>query len=215
MTDPRVAEFEVRHHCRLLGRLGPGVGQDGFVQRSDRLTAVKFFDRADRFAREREVYVLLRDKGIHDVAGHRVLRLINVAEDLLAIEMSIVERPFVLDFAGAKRPEKVPDFEQHVIDEHLQHLQDLFGDRLGRCRPCSRDVQAADGVRAPRYSSGQHRRLPTAPERVAQRKWLACHRDTAAANLPNQPNSSPRSAGLGSCAGRLSNRFIRLQVAIA
>src|SRR5689334_7847536 len=109
MTDPRIAEYQARHHCRLLGPLGPGVGQDGFVRRSDRLTAVRFFDRADRFARERDVYLVLRDKGIHDIAGHRVPRLIAVAEDLLALEISIVERPFVLDFAGAKRPEEVPD----------------------------------------------------------------------------------------------------------
>jgi len=45
------------------------------------------------------------------------------------IEMAIVERPFVLDFAGAKRPEEVPDFEQHVIDEHLEHVRELFGGR--------------------------------------------------------------------------------------
>ena len=46
-----------------------------------------------------------------------------------AIEMTIVERPFALDFAGAKRPAEVPDFEQHVLDEHLQRVQELFGDR--------------------------------------------------------------------------------------
>ena len=132
MTDPRVTEYEMRYGCRLLGLLGPGPGQDGFVCRSDRLTAVKFFERVDRFHREREVYELLYARGIDDVAGHRVPRLFGVAEELRAIEMSIVERPFLLDFAGAKRPEEVPDFEQHVLDEHLEHLRELFGDQIGR-----------------------------------------------------------------------------------
>lgn len=50
-------------------------------------------------------------------------------ERLLAIEMTIVERPFVLDFAGAKRPSEVPDFEAHVLEEHQDRIVELFGDR--------------------------------------------------------------------------------------
>ena len=129
MADPRIDEYERRHHCRLLGSLGLGSGQDGFVLRSDRLTAVKFFDRTERFHRELEVYRVLLDKDIHDVAGHRVPTLIDSDEELRAIEMTIVERPFLLDFAGAKRPQEAPHFEQHVLDEHVRHLQELFGER--------------------------------------------------------------------------------------
>jgi len=133
MIDPRIREYETRHDCRLLGRLGPGAGQDGFVQRSDRFTAVKFFDRADRFSRELEVYHVinaeLHQKGIHVVAGHNVPELMVEDRTLLAIEMTIVERPFVLDFAGAKRPEEVPDFEQHVLDDYIEHLKELFDSR--------------------------------------------------------------------------------------
>jgi hypothetical protein len=62
MADTRTGEYEGRHRCRLLGLIGPGPGQDGFVMRSDRLTAVKFFDRTDRFNRELEVYQVLRDR---------------------------------------------------------------------------------------------------------------------------------------------------------
>lgn len=129
MADPRIPEYESRHHCRLLGPLGPGPGQDGFVRRSEQLTAVQFFDAAARFRREVEVYQILRAREIRDVAGHRVPRLINVDQDLRAIEMSIVERPFVLDFAGAKLPHEVPDFDADVIEEHHRHLQELFGSR--------------------------------------------------------------------------------------
>jgi hypothetical protein len=129
MADTRIGEYEGRHRCRLLGLIGPGPGQDGFVMRSDRLTAVKFFDRTDRFNRELEVYQVLRDRDIHDIAGHRVPTLIRSDDGLRAIEMTIVERPFVLDFAGAKRPEEVPDFEQHVLDDHYEHLRELFDSR--------------------------------------------------------------------------------------
>jgi hypothetical protein len=43
----------------MLGVLGSGPGQDGFVMQSDRATAVKFFDRIERFQRELQVYQLL------------------------------------------------------------------------------------------------------------------------------------------------------------
>ena len=129
MTDPRIDEYRLRHQCPFQGFLGPGPGQDGFVLRTYRATAVKFFDRPARFARELEVYQVLRNKGIREVAGHRVPYLYGSDDALLTLELTIVERPFVLDFAGAKLPHEVPDFEQHVIDEHVEHLQELFGDQ--------------------------------------------------------------------------------------
>jgi len=58
-----------------------------------------------------------------------VPRLFDADEALRAIEMSIVARPFLLDFAGARRADEVPDFGQEVMDEHFDHLRDLFGDR--------------------------------------------------------------------------------------
>jgi hypothetical protein len=130
MIDPRISEYETKYACRLIGRLGPGSGQDGFVKQSDRATAVKFFDRADRFRRELEVYEVLAARGIQIVAGHSVPELFDSDGLLRTIEMTIVERPFVLDFAGAKRPHEVPDFEPHVLEEHYEHLQELFGDRF-------------------------------------------------------------------------------------
>ena len=97
--------------------------------RSDRNTAVKFFDRPDRFRRELEVYQVLSDKEIYQIAGHNVPEMYEWDEAALAIEMTIVERPFILDFAGAKYLDEVPDFEQHVIDEHVEHIQELFGEQ--------------------------------------------------------------------------------------
>ncbi|HET6252080.1 MAG TPA: hypothetical protein VFE47_30625 [Tepidisphaeraceae bacterium] len=129
MADPRIKEYEARHQCRFPGLLSPGPGQDGFVLRSDRFTAVKFFDRTERFSRELEVYQVLRERGITEVAGHWVPILRDWDEELHAIEMTVVERPFVLDFAGAKLPHEIPDFEQHVMDEHMEHLQELFGEQ--------------------------------------------------------------------------------------
>jgi hypothetical protein len=131
MIDPRINAYELQHNCRLLGILGPGPGQDGFVCRSDRFSAVKFFDRRERFERELEVYRILRAKGTARIADHNVPALLNSDQALLAIEMTIVERPFVLDFAGAKRPHEVPDFDEEILAEHQERMREMFGERLG------------------------------------------------------------------------------------
>lgn len=96
---------------------------------SSAITAVKFFDRQDRFKRESDVYSLLLDKDIRNVGGHNIPRLLNVVPNLEVLEMTIVERPFVLDFAGAKLPHEVPDFGEEIMAEHYEHLRELFGDR--------------------------------------------------------------------------------------
>jgi len=63
------------------------------------------------------------------MAGHNVPELILEDGELKAIEISIVQRPFVLDFAGAKLPHEVPDFDEEIMAEHHEHLRELFGER--------------------------------------------------------------------------------------
>jgi hypothetical protein len=130
MIDPRIAVYALKYDCQLQGFLGAGPGQDGFVLRSDRFSAVKFFDRRERFERELEVYLILSAKGTQCIADHNVPRLLDFDDALLAIEMTIVERPFVLDFAGAKRPHEVPDFDEEIIAEHQERMREMFGGRL-------------------------------------------------------------------------------------
>jgi hypothetical protein len=129
MDISRIKTFESRYGIRLLHPLGLGPGQDGVVFQSNRMTAVKFFDRPDRFVRELEVYRVLRAKGIRLAGEHNVPELIQEDIELRAIEMTIVAPPFILDFAGAKLPHEVPDFDEEIMAEHHDRLRDLFGDR--------------------------------------------------------------------------------------
>jgi hypothetical protein len=112
-----------------IDQLGVGVGQDGTVWRTAEHTAVKFFDRTERYQRELDVYRLLTSRQIIRIADHHVPQFILSDGDLLVIEMTIVTRPFVLDFAGAKLPHEVPDFGDEIMAEHYDHLRELFGDR--------------------------------------------------------------------------------------
>ena len=125
----RIIAYQQASLQKLIGYLGPGPGQDGVVMESSAFTAVKLFDRQDRFTREAEVYRLLLARGIQTVAGHNVPRLLNVLPSLMVLEMTIVQRPFILDFAGAKLPHEVPDFGEEIMAEHHDHLRELFDDR--------------------------------------------------------------------------------------
>lgn len=42
--------------------------------------------------------------------------------------MSIVDRPYLLDFASARGPAEVPDFEPHVLEDYYDGLREKFGD---------------------------------------------------------------------------------------
>jgi hypothetical protein len=125
----RIAAYTQLTGQYLAGYLGPGPGQDGFVMESSKMTAVKFFDRKQRFTREAEVYSVLRTKGIQIIEGHNIPRLLNIVPNLAVLEISVVDRPFILDFAGAKLPHEVPDFDEEIMAEHHEHLRELFGDR--------------------------------------------------------------------------------------
>jgi hypothetical protein len=129
MTDPRIAKYETNYQCELDGYFGHGPGQDGFVLRSDRMTAVKFFDQSHRFNRELEVYQILLLRKIEMIAGHTVPVLYDFDVEMLAIEMTVVDRPFILDFASARLPHEMPDFEPHVMEEHFKRIDELYGNR--------------------------------------------------------------------------------------
>ncbi len=63
------------------------------------------------YRRERCIYERLREIGVATILDFNVPQLIRFDDDLRIIEMSIVTRPFVLDFAGAylDAPPEFPD----------------------------------------------------------------------------------------------------------
>jgi hypothetical protein len=90
--------------------------------------AVKFHVREEAYMRERDVYVRLTELGIHAVEGFNVPEFLGVDDELFAIEMTIVQPPFLLDFAGAYL-DSPPHFPATVWDEWLQQKAEEFGDR--------------------------------------------------------------------------------------
>jgi hypothetical protein len=91
-------------------------------------SAIKVHEREPHYARERDVYLRLQQHRISQIGGSNVPQLIAFDDDLWIIEMTVVARPFVLDFAGAflDRP---PDFSEEVLAEWRAEKQEQFGPR--------------------------------------------------------------------------------------
>ena len=105
-------------------------GKDGMVYSTSAATAVKVFVGDETFARELACYQRLQESSIHELLGHAVPHLVAADQDLLTIEMTVVEPPFLLDFASAYL-DVPPDFPPEVIDEWQQAKQEEFGAHWG------------------------------------------------------------------------------------
>jgi hypothetical protein len=96
--------YASRHQLELAERLGFGVHGIIFVAENKSKsgkTAVKAHREFAPYTRERAVYERLQQAGVAELVGFNVPQLVAADDSLRVIEMSIVTRPFVLDFAGA------------------------------------------------------------------------------------------------------------------
>ncbi len=91
-------------------------------------SAVKVHEHEAEYGRERDVYLRLSEHGIDSIHGCHVPRLLAYDDDLLIIEMTIVKRPYVLDFAGAFLDQS-PDFSEEVMAEWRAEKFEQFGKR--------------------------------------------------------------------------------------
>ena len=83
------------------------------------------------YLRERAVYERLKSAAVTEVLGFNVPQFIRAEDDLRVIAMSIVTRPFVLDFAGAYL-DVLPDFPEEMWAEWEAGKRELFEDRWPR-----------------------------------------------------------------------------------
>jgi hypothetical protein len=128
--------YASRHQLQLAERLGFGVHGIIFVA-GDNLkvgkTAIKAHRSTEPYRRERDAYVRLQEAGVSNIRGFNVPQLIRFDDDLEVIEMSIVVRPFVLDFAGAWL-DAPPDFSEEAWAEWEAEKREQFETRWPRVR---------------------------------------------------------------------------------
>jgi hypothetical protein len=104
-----------------------GYGYDGIVYSTTCQSAIKGLRYHNLYERERDVYLRLFNRGVFDVCGCKVPRLIDYEDRLLIVEMEVVTPPFVLDFAGAYLDDR-PDFPAEVMRRWLREKAVQFGD---------------------------------------------------------------------------------------
>jgi hypothetical protein len=93
--------------------------------------------------REREVYERLRQTGINKILEFNVPQPISVDHELRIIEMTVVTRPFVLDFAGAYLDTR-PDFSELIWHDWELQKQDQFEARWPRVQEVLAELEKLD-----------------------------------------------------------------------
>lgn len=129
--DQRASLYAERRGLRIDRPLG--FGKDGTVFSTvlpaGDATAVKVFEQQNMYQRELAVYRRLGQHGVAEVHGHNVPQLIAWDDELFVIEMTIVARPFLLDFADAFL-DAAPEFPDEVLERWHEEKIEQFGAEL-------------------------------------------------------------------------------------
>jgi len=131
ITIKNAVAYAARYELRLGERLGFGIhGSVHVVEHKIKRakSAIKAHRATEFYLRERAVYERLSGAGISDVLGCHVPQFIRAEDDLQVIEMTIVTRPFVLDFAGAYVGAP-PEFSEEIWAEWEAEKREQFGVR--------------------------------------------------------------------------------------
>jgi hypothetical protein len=134
------------HDTRFVARLGEG--KDGEVFQTDRMTAVKFLTSLEYFHREERAYRILADLGTKEIAGHFCPMLVRSDDTFLAIEMTIVRPPFIVDFVSAYTDDELErlNFTEDVLEEREAFWQERFGERWAKVRQICAEFHQLTGL---------------------------------------------------------------------
>ncbi|MCE9533167.1 MAG: hypothetical protein K8T89_18875 [Planctomycetes bacterium] len=143
-TVERAEEYCRRKGLVLSNQLGFGVHGSVFAaenQTDGRRAAVKAHERERFYRRERNVYLRLKENSVTYIRGAAVPEMIGHDDELWVIEMLIVSRPFVLDFAGAYL-DQPPDFSEDVLQDWRVAKLEQFGPRWPEVQAILRELES-------------------------------------------------------------------------
>ena len=138
--------YASQHQLELAERLGFGIHGIIFTAK-DKLEggerAVKVHRESEPYSRERAAYERLKQAVISKILGFNVPQFISADDDLRVIEMSVVTRPFVLDFAGAYL-NAPPEFSDEIWAEWESGKREQFDDRWPKVQSVLAALEALD-----------------------------------------------------------------------
>jgi hypothetical protein len=107
-----------------------GYGSDGSVWGSSVQTAVKAFNRERNYLDEVECYRRLRAAGVTEIGMFNVPVLEGYDDELLVIEISIVQPPYLLDFGKVYLDRQPVDlYDEQMMENATAEWRERFGDR--------------------------------------------------------------------------------------
>jgi hypothetical protein len=126
-----IQSYAARRDMKIAERLGSG--KDGIVFVAERKitparVAIKAHRCVETYVREKLAYQRLQEANTGSIRGFSVLTLVNFDDDLTVLEMTIVDRPFVLDFAAAYLDQR-PEFPPEIWAEWEAEKREQFEDR--------------------------------------------------------------------------------------
>jgi hypothetical protein len=125
----KALRYASQHQMEVRGRLGHGKDGIVFVAASKlkaMRSAIKSHSGLEAYQRERRAYERLAECRVRDIEGFHVPQFLGADDELLVIEMTIVTRPFVLDFASAYL-DRPPEFPEGVMDDWEAEKREEFG----------------------------------------------------------------------------------------
>jgi hypothetical protein len=130
----RAQEYACRKRLVLGQQLGSGV--HGTVWAAGNQTeggsvALKAHERELDYCRERDIYHRLKQLRITNLDEFSVPVLLDSDDHLWTLEMTVVTRPFVLDFAGAFLDAPV-EFPEEVVADWRQEKLEQFGKKWSK-----------------------------------------------------------------------------------
>jgi hypothetical protein len=128
--------YAARRERHLAGRLGFGIHGIVFVLEGNDLpgaSALKIHHLVEPYVRERDVYRRLAEKDVTTIGGFHVPAMIDCDDVLCALEITMVQPPFVLDFAGAWL-DWPPGFSDEIWEERLAKWAEEFGEDWTKAR---------------------------------------------------------------------------------
>jgi hypothetical protein len=123
--------YALRRNITLGDRLGFGIHGTVFAAVDNNkpgFFAVKFHREGKPFENECRAYERLREEQTTQILGFNVPQLLMIDKEFRAIEMTIVRKPFVLDFADALL-DRGPDFSEDILRRWEEDKAEIFGER--------------------------------------------------------------------------------------
>lgn len=125
----KAGTYADRRNRHVTGQLGSGIHGIVFVTEGNvypGASALKLHYSEEPYRRERDAYRRLAEDGVTAIRGLRVPQMIASDDELLALEMTMVKPPFLLDFASAWLDRR-PEFSEEVWEDWRRKNEEQFG----------------------------------------------------------------------------------------